>query len=403
MAVAVVVLLASFAIAQTFEIGRIMLARDRATRERDRADRVTQFMTNMFKLPNPSEARGNKAIAREILDQASKDIDNGLANDPELRAKTTDTMAATYLNLGLITRAQPLLERAAQLQRRVLGSAPGDTLASMSLLASTYVDVEPARAEKLLRETLATQRRVLGPEHPDVLGSMDRLVTVLLSKNDYAGAEKLLREMLDRQRRALGRDDVNTLTSMDRLAFTLSNYDARYAEAEKLYRETLDIQRRVLGQEHPETLWSLGGLAATLLHEARYHEAEKLYGETIDVQRRVLGPEHPQTLKSLEEEAIAISRQGRYSEAEVLFRQTIQIAGKSNEPGVLGRAWYNFGCTAAVAGHRDDALKYLTEAVDHGYKHAEWMEADNDLKSLHGDPLFEAIVAKGRDSATAKP
>jgi hypothetical protein len=31
------------------------------------------------------------------------------------------------------------------------------------------------------------------------------------------------------------------------------------------------------------------------------------------------------------------------------------------------------------------------------------MEADNDLKSLHGDPLFEAIVAKGRDSATAKP
>lgn len=273
----------------------------------------------------------------------------------------------------------------------------------MSLLASTYVDVQPARAEKLLRETLAAQRRLLGPEHPDVLGSMDRLATVLLSKNDYAGAEKLLREMLDNQRRALGRDNVNTLSSMNRLAFTLSNYEARYAEAEKLYRETVAIQRRVLGPEHPSTLWSLGGLAATLLHEARYQEAEKLYGDTLEIQRRVLGPEHPQTLNGLEDEAIAISRQGRYSDAEVLFRQAIQIAAKSNQPGVLGRAWYNFGCTAAVAGRRDEALNYLAEAVDHGYKHAEWMEADSDLTSLHGDPRFEAIVAKGRASGTARP
>lgn len=104
-AAAVALLLASFAIAQTFEIRRMMLERDRATRERDRADRVTQFMTNMFKLPNPSEVRGSKVTAREILDQASKDIDNGLANDPELRSKMMDTMAVTYLNLGLITRA----------------------------------------------------------------------------------------------------------------------------------------------------------------------------------------------------------------------------------------------------------------------------------------------------------
>jgi hypothetical protein len=61
------VLLISVAVAQAFELRRI-------TRERDRADRVTGFMTGMFKVSNPSEARGNDIRAREILDKASKEI-----------------------------------------------------------------------------------------------------------------------------------------------------------------------------------------------------------------------------------------------------------------------------------------------------------------------------------------
>ncbi len=39
-------------------------------------------MTNMFKVSDPSEARGNTITAREILDKASKDIESGLARDP---------------------------------------------------------------------------------------------------------------------------------------------------------------------------------------------------------------------------------------------------------------------------------------------------------------------------------
>ncbi len=50
----------------------------------DRADRITEFMTGMFKVSDPSAARGNSITAREILDKASKDIDTGLAKDPVL-------------------------------------------------------------------------------------------------------------------------------------------------------------------------------------------------------------------------------------------------------------------------------------------------------------------------------
>jgi serine/threonine protein kinase len=87
-----VVLLIAFAVTQTIELRRVRL-------ERDRADRVTDFMIGMFKVSDPSETRGNDVRAREILDKASQDIDTGLAREPELQAQMMDVMG----NVGCAT------------------------------------------------------------------------------------------------------------------------------------------------------------------------------------------------------------------------------------------------------------------------------------------------------------
>ena len=92
-AAGLLVLLAGFAAVQAAQLRRI-------TRERDRADRVAQFMSGMFKVSDPGEARGNTVTAREILDKASKDIDTGLAQDPELQAQMMGVMGQVYGNLG---------------------------------------------------------------------------------------------------------------------------------------------------------------------------------------------------------------------------------------------------------------------------------------------------------------
>ena len=165
-AASAVVLLVAFAVAQSIQLKRI-------TRERDRADRITEFMTSLFTMSNPSEARGNSVTAREILDKSSKDIGIGLSNDPELQAQMMYTMAVTYRGLGLYSLAQPLQERALEIQRRALGPQHPDTLRSMNLLASTLGDAgHDADAEKMSREVLEIRRRVLGSRHPDTLHSM---------------------------------------------------------------------------------------------------------------------------------------------------------------------------------------------------------------------------------------
>jgi eukaryotic-like serine/threonine-protein kinase len=324
MATAGVLLLVAFAIAQTVGLEHVARERDRATRERDRADRISQFMTGMFKVSNPSEARGNTITAREILDSGEKEIDDGLKNEPELQARMMYTMAETYEGLGLESRAQPLLERALESQRRVLGPEHPDTLRSMGTLARVVGDEgHYAEAEKLQRETLEIRRRVLGPEHPDTLASMNLLAGILVYNRHEEEAEKLLRETLEIRRRVLGPEHRDTLASMSLLAYALEG-EGRCTESEKLFRETIDSQRHVLGPEHPDTLLSISNLVATLEQENHFGEAERLSREALQIQRRVLGPEHPDTLYSMANLACALMEKGSYAEAENLQRDALE-------------------------------------------------------------------------------
>src|SRR5438128_11381688 len=296
---ATLVLLIGFATMMAVQAHRIAKERDRANREAETSKRVSEFMTNMFKVSEPSQARGNSITAREILDKASKDIHTGLSKDPEVQAQMMHVMGGVYDNLGLYPQAQSLFTDALQIRRAALGPEHPDTLRSMSRLSGALREQgHYPEAEKLQRDTLDVQRRVLGPEHSDTLLSMSYLASILYSEARYEEAEKFGRQALDAQRRILGPEHANTLWSMDILA-SICFDEGRLSDAEKLYQEGLEIRRRVLGPDHPDTLALMDGYATTLAVEHRNVEAEKLLRETLDIRRRVLGPDHRDTMMSM--------------------------------------------------------------------------------------------------------
>lgn len=44
----------------------------RITRERDRADRIAQFMTDIFKVADPEQKLGNTVTARDVLESRTR-------------------------------------------------------------------------------------------------------------------------------------------------------------------------------------------------------------------------------------------------------------------------------------------------------------------------------------------
>lgn len=394
-AAGLVLLLAVFALMQAVQVRRVI-------RERDRANRVTDFMTHMFKVSDPSEARGNTITAREILDKASKDIDAGLAKDAELQAQMMDVMGTVYESLGLYPKAELLFTRALNI-RRARGAEHADTLRSMNNLGNVLLDEgRYPEAEKLQRETLDGRRRILGPEHLDTLRSMNNLAAVLSAEGRYADAEKLHRETFDVQRRVLGSEHPDTLLSMSNLGEILAA-EGRYSEAESVERQAVDIQRRVLGPESMDTMRSMHTLAAALANEGRYVEAVQLDQETLEIARRVLGPEHSLVLGTMNNLADCLKSEGRDNEAKELLLTTRDIQRRTLGPEHPDTAisTYNLACIAARGGHTSEALSLLRDAIDHGLPAYGdlGIDQDPDLKPLHSDPRFRALVAHGKEKA----
>ncbi len=382
--------------------------RDLAFRERDRASRITDFMTNMFKVSSPDEALGNSITVRAILDKSSQQIDTSLAKDPEARAHMMYVMAEVYDSLGLLSQGMSLVARAAELQRKVLGPEDPETLKTMSLMSVILLEeAHYAEAEQLQRETLAARTRVLGREHLDTVRSMSRLAAVLTIQGRNDEAIQLEREALAIDRRVLGNEHPETLRLTNSLVsyLWLGGEPAHYPEAEKLQREALAIESRVFGPEHPDTLNAMFNFGTVLRREGRYAEAEKIFRETLSVEVRVLGPEHMDTLNVRNSLAVSLTQQGRYKEAEEMYleNRAIQKRRYGASHSSTADSTYNLACLAAVQGYRDKAIALLGEAVGHGLQpnSAVHMEEDDDLKSLRSDPRFIALVAHAKKQAAA--
>ena len=438
-ATALVVLLIAFGVMQTMQLRRI-------TRERDRADRVTAFMKGMFKVSNPSEARGNDIRAREILDKSAKDIDTGLANDPELQAEMMNVMGTVYNSLGLNSKAEPLLRRSLEIRQRMFGPRNPDTLqAQQDLAVAVLAQSHYPEAEKLCRETMETRRQVLGPEHHETVDSMVQLARTLGYESRYDEAEKLNREALEVAKRKWPQDRL-TATALSLLADTLT-HEGKYPEAENAARASLEMDRQALGSDHPSVLRDMFNLCGILTEEAHYADAEEINKELIESARRVLGPQHPGTLVAMSTLAMVLDREKRFTEAEKLYREVYEaqrqtlgpdnastlltlgnlgallieeknypeaeevlrqalaglrrVLGPSHE--VTETALENLARVLALEGKREEAfvnLRAYAEALD-SVDDIQQLEKDDKFQSLREDPRFDALVAATRQRISA--
>ena len=351
------VLLVAFGIVQGIQLGK-------TTRERNRADRIAEFMTGIFKVSDPSERVGNTVTAREILDKASRDIDTGLSKDPELQAQMMHVMGKAYMALGLHSQAQSLFERSIKVGGSSAGSENPETLRTIKDLAWTlFQQGHLAEAETQQRRVLDVQRRVLGPEAPDTLETMDGLASTLCEEGHCAEAVKLYREVLEKKKRLLGPEAFDTLATMDNLAVALARA-GQAVEAEQLEQETLEIQTRVFGLENLGTISSMLNLADFQRDQGRYEDAVKLLRQTLDLEGRVLGPDQPETAETR----------------------------------------YDLACTLARRGQTDEALSVLRQAIDHGLPPRIGLAIEKEpyFKLLQADRRFIALVAHAKERAAAQ-
>ena len=341
----------------------LIAQKNQAERERNRAEKVSSWLTELFSLPDPGRSLGEKVTARELLDKSAASIREDLADEPELLATLLATLGETYRNLGQLPEANQLLTSSLHYLRQTR-TDPGRMATTLYQLANLLRQQGryPA-AFKITLSALELARSEFGENHPQTvrsqglaayleyqLGNFDEasrrfelaetaarrlpetevLADVIefeadleLARGHLEKGLQYLEEALTLQRRLKGPDHPRSTLLEANYYFAL--YRQEPAKAEAKLREAAARQRRVYGGAHPNLALALNNLGTIVAEEGRLDEAESLYNEALAMAQKVFGDSHPRlaaTLNNLGQ--LAVSHQN-WAGAVDFYRRAVAM------------------------------------------------------------------------------
>lgn len=316
------------------ERDKAIIAEKQAKAEKQRADEeaaiakaVKSFLEDdLLSQANPDlNARSKKMTVEELLDKSSNRLKNQFEQQPLVEASIRLTVGETYKKLSLFSKAQPHLERALELYRRVLGKEHNDTLVVIHYLTQLYaLQGQSTKAIPLLLDALDIRQRLFGVEHRQTLNLMTELAHLYDELGQLQKAKELylkLQEIIDHM---LKEDDPLRLSiSINLGLFYLSKGEC--AKAEQLFVNTLKLLCRVYGDKHSQTLICMDNLASVYSEMGQVNEAEQLYLKVLKIRRDVLG-DHQDTITTMCNLAILYQKANDLPKAEPLYEKALEMS-----------------------------------------------------------------------------
>lgn len=371
-ATAVMVLVLSYTL-------RLAAAREAALAQAERTERIQEFMMNLFRGGEEGTGPADTLRVITMIDRGAREA-AVLDAEPVIQAELYHTLGGLYQQLGSLSRADSLLQRALDARRALAPDAHADADVAESLVALGALRIHQARlaeAEQYISQGLGVARSQLPPSHPIVLEAEASLGRVFQEKGEYDRAIPLLEAVVARTEEA-----VPGTPALSRAMGELANthfYAGNYESADSLNRVILKMDRRIFGANHPNIADDLINLGAVQFQWGKYREAEAFYREALSIMEAYHGPEHPETASNLTLVGRALNYQGRTEEALVFIRRALEIqlhlfgpihpsvASTQNEIGLIALA------TGDLAMAEKSFLR-MTEIYDSVYSSPHWLK-----------------------------
>jgi tetratricopeptide (TPR) repeat protein len=359
--------------------------------EAEKAQQVARFLTGMFEESAPfqsggmrfgssDKARANANLtAREILDRGSERVTAELKDQPVVEAALKDTIGNVYLGIGMIEKAEGLLQEALELRQRHLPREHLDVATSLhSIGVLRLAQARPAEGGTAVREALTIRRKLLSEDHPLVDDSRMLLATILGlyrpdGSRDAVEALELARVTLAWRRKHLGDANAQTALAMVVVAGTLLTVEPSGAEAPNLIRDATPILLK-----DPAT--KLMGVAFTEMQKAVVMERLGQRDAAVAAARAAgkagregLGDRHPLMTVGRKYAAEVFTDCAKYDELEEVLKESLQF-DPSPADAYNSLAWLRASCPDEKHRNGAEAVDYATKACEASdYKNAVWI------------------------------
>jgi len=382
-----------------------------AESQRDKAEKITEFMSDTLEGAGPSVARGrDTTMLREMMDAAAARIEKGELQDAlEAELKLRGTIGFAYVEIAQFSDAQRMLEPALTLARSIHEGAHTslvDALLDLAVLRAEVGNLDDA--EQLCTEALSAAEQLAPGGDPRVVMSLFSLAHVLyqqgrdhlraialgeralelsarlrpgdggatarcltelgllyLEAGQVDRAESRTRAALEMRRRLNPSGDPGVCNSSMNLGALLLSQN-RLEEARQELQEALSMARQLYGLEHPDVAVCMNELAVCEYKAGRFEQSESLYRETLDMRRRIYGGNHRAVAQSLNNLASALYARGRASESEPYFAEALEMRNRLFPEGafLVAESMNNLAAVRESLGRKDEAGGLYLQAVE---------------------------------------
>ena len=432
----------AFAVTMSVQRQRIADERDRATQESARAEKVSAFMLQVFEAADPTENYGREITARELLDQAARNIQADLDEQPEVRAQLLEAIGKAYRRQGQSDRAVAYFEDSMRMREQ--GGLPhdaktGSVLIEMSIALRQVGRFEEAdraltealkiaqtnagekslmgaqllanlgqlelsrsnidRAEDYLNRGLQIIRELGDSRHPDAAAILINLSNVRSWKDDIDGAESAAREAVNIYRETVNAKHPDRVMADYHLARVL-NLQGKSGAAAELYETTLAAQRFLYGDFSIKVGDTLTEFAQVRVAQNRLKDAEKLLIESLELSRKIRGEAHHTSGYLLTALANVRIRERKFAEAENDVRKALDIFATSlpSDHQYVASAEYIMGELMLETGRFTDAEAMLTASMNRWKR----TSAPTWRSARSASALGEALHRQGRNQDAEK-
>ena len=245
---------------------RATRAEKKANIEAIKAQTINEFLLDTLGSANPIAGGRLDVTVLEALDGAVEAIGESFADQPEIEAAVSKTVGRTYLRLSQYEKAEDLLGRALELEKRVLGDDHTDTVESLLFMGVVHMERgQLDQAEPFYQQALERSRRLWGDNDVHVGVALFNLGGIAHARDNLDEAESFYRESLAIGPQSEDERDLEWATTL--LAWVLAQ-KGDYEEAESLFASAVAGRRNLLGNDHPlvaDALLGLGGLTSRQL------------------------------------------------------------------------------------------------------------------------------------------
>ena len=409
--------------------------------ERDTSNRLADFMISVFEASDPDVTRGRAVPARELLDQASRRLEDELAAEPRVQADLALAMGRAYGGLGMIEASRALFERALDQRQATAAEDPEGLAEALEQLGRARAAAgETKAAIPLMEQAVALRGRISGVESAEVAALSATLGRMHADQGAFDTAWELLERAEQVQRKALPRD-VEALVRTLRFQFVVAEglgmppeeWLARTSEALALAESNLDPddpflfnvredyaltlqgvgeadsavavheqllrdRERVFGAHHPQVAFSLFNLGRVMGRaQGRWEESRPLLQRALGMREELYGPDHFLVAATLHSLAVANAFSGDLAAAAELEARSLRIheeAGRIGHPDMLNVMELQAQLQSLLGAH-EESLDLLSRLLDDGWTNSVILQ-NQPFDPMRELPRFGEIEARAK-------